>query len=127
MNNEGNLVWTPNYERVNSVVLKLARGHAAYEFAELCLEEPESMAILPIGTLTDEQRRLFEQHDFEQEIQGWPEIGSRAFCRLLVIGSETFAENGWNEVQHGRYRYLALPGPTIRIVLSEYLACEVTW
>lgn len=124
---EGNLSWAPNYDRVSAVVLKLARGHAAYEFSEPCLDEPESVVIVPIATLTEEQRRLFEQGDVHQEMQGWPEVGSRAFCRLFVSDSEIFSEGGWNEVQLGRYRYLALPGLAIRIVLSEYLACEVTW
>jgi hypothetical protein len=35
----------------------------------------------------------------------------------------------WVEVQEGRYRYLAAGGDgvTVRIVLSEYAAGEVTW
>lgn len=127
LDNEGVQTWAPNYDRVNSVVLKLARGHTAYEFGEPRFDEPESMVIVPLATLVDEQRRLFEQSDGEQEIQTWPEIGSRAFCRLIVADSKAFSEHGWNEVQQGRYRYLALPGPTIKIVLSEYLACEVAW
>lgn len=36
----------------------------------------------------------------------------------------------WVEVQSGRYRYLAALDGTetvVRMVLSEYLACEVRW
>jgi len=38
--------------------------------------------------------------------------------------------NDWVDVQEGNYRYLAIndiSGITIRIVIFEYLACEVWW
>jgi len=38
--------------------------------------------------------------------------------------------NDWIEVQEGYYRYLAIDdinGVIIRIVVSDYLACEVGW
>ena len=44
--------------------------------------------------------------------------------------SEQFVIQEWVEVQPGRYSYLAFDGDggiTVRIVLSEYLACEVVW
>jgi hypothetical protein len=40
------------------------------------------------------------------------------------------ALNDWVEVQDGYYRYLALDevgGVVIRIVIAEYLSCEVAW
>jgi hypothetical protein len=47
--------------------------------------------------------------------------------RMLIAGSDVF--NGWIVVQPGRYRYLAYvdSAVTVRMVLSEYLACEVVW
>jgi hypothetical protein len=77
--------------------------------------------------LSHEQRAAFEE---PPDTPGWPEIGSRAFVNLLVAGDKVFdPESGWGVLQAGRYRYLvAQPGETIvRIVLSEYLACEVVW
>ena len=38
--------------------------------------------------------------------------------------------NDWIDVQDGFYRYLAISesgGVSIRIVVAEYLACEVIW
>ena len=38
--------------------------------------------------------------------------------------------NDWVDVQDGCYRYLAIDdysGVTIRIVIAEYMACEVWW
>ncbi len=55
----------------------------------------------------------------------------------LVLRSETGVKsqvgllvNDWVEVQDGYYRYLAIDdggGLVIRIVVAEYLACEVAW
>ncbi len=38
--------------------------------------------------------------------------------------------NDWIDVQDDRYRYLAIDdadGVSIKIVVGEYLACEVAW
>jgi len=38
--------------------------------------------------------------------------------------------NNWIDVQEGRYRYLAFDGDTgaaVRMVIAEFLACEVVW
>lgn len=69
------------------------------------------------------------------------EIGSRGMQRLLVtqvtLGSSTgqsstlgILVNDWVEVQDGRYRYLAAENAgevRIKIVIGEYLACDVSW
>lgn len=69
------------------------------------------------------------------------EIGSRGLQRMLVtemvLRSQTGEEsevrlllNDWVDVQDGYYRYLAIDdigGLVIRIVVAEYLACEVAW
>jgi hypothetical protein len=46
----------------------------------------------------------------------------------LLEGHDVDA-HGWIVVQEGRYRFLASTGDGIlvRMVLSEYLACEVVW
>lgn len=126
----GQLIWVPEAERVRNVVLKLARGHAAFAFSEPRLDEPEQVAFVPLATLSEQQRRSFETVNSEGGLGGWPEIGSRAFLQLFAVGGEVFnAEGGWTVLQEGRYRY-ALPdldGFSVRMVLSEYLACEVVW
>ena len=56
----------------------------------------------------------------------WPEVGSRGMQRL----ASGFPDgDAWLDVQPGRYRYMThvQAGPAVRIVLSEYLACEVSW
>ena len=123
----GSFIWTPEDARVKNVFLKLARGHVAHQYSEPQLDEPESLSIAPLELLTNEQREIFEN---QPHAYGWPEIGSRAFINLIVGMDKTWdAESGWHLLQPGRYRYMvAQPGEiVVRIVLSEYLACEVVW
>ena len=49
--------------------------------------------------------------------------------RLIVAPDCGIVASGWVVVQEGAYRYLAAAGGpvTIRIVIGEYLACEVVW
>jgi len=69
------------------------------------------------------------------------EVGSRglqrAFVTELTLRSQAgettsvgLLVNDWVDVQQGRYRYLAIDDGgqiQIKIVIGEYLACEVTW
>ena len=112
---------------MQNVVLKLARGHAAYEYSEPQLEEPESVSFAPIAAMSEEQLRAFETLPAGSLL---PEIGSRAFLRAAIVGNEVFTqEGGWQVVQKGRYRYAVShsDGIIVRMLLSEYLACEVVW
>lgn len=121
----GNILWQPDAARVRNVVLKLARGHAAYEWTAPQLAEPQSVSIVLLGTLAEEQRRSFETPPVEDV---WPELGSRAFSRAVVAFGNVFLDVGWQVIQAGRYRYLVSHSHSfVRVVLSEYLACEVAW
>jgi hypothetical protein len=123
----GALIWKPEDDRVRKVVVKLARGHAAHQYAEPQLDEPQHVMVMPLALMSAAEREEFES---VPESPGWPEIGSRAFVNLIVSGEETYdLESGWNILQAGRYRYaVAQPGEiVVRIVLSEYLAVEVVW
>ncbi len=122
----GTLLWAPDEERVRNVVLKLVQGHVAYELGEPRREEPESFSIAPLCALNPHQRDQFE---IAPEEAGWPELGSRAFLRTLLPSNDVIVDQGWLVVQPGRYRYLVAEshGPLVRVVLSEYLACEAVW
>jgi hypothetical protein len=120
-------VWSVENDRVKTVVMKLARGHAAYEYNEPRLGEPDYINFTPMVAMNASQREALE--DFNEVIlAGWPEVGSRAMQRLLVVGSDVFRE-GWLVVQKGNYRFGVSQedGLTVKIVLREYLACHVVW
>ena len=109
-------------DRVERIVVKLAQGHALYELNEPQLAKPSSVVISPLHLLDNDVREAFE-NTFGHGFAIWPEVGSRAMQRLVQN------EHGWIEVQLGRYRYLATTDAVVRVrlVLSEYLACEVIW
>jgi hypothetical protein len=135
---DGHVHFNVELERVKNVLLKLARGHAAFELSQICREEPDSFWWCPLVAMTEDQKEAFDACHVTQ-LMG--EIGSRSSQRALVtqvllqsISAEQrslgLLVNDWLDVQDGRYRYLAigdLGKITIRIVIAEYLACEVTW
>ena len=121
---DGHVLFGVEHNRVRNVVLKLARGHATFELNEPQIQEPNSVVFIPLHTISDEARRSFETPPSGSRLMGWPEVGSRAMVRLV----ESTPGYEWVAVQPGQYRYLACASPvTVRIVIGEYLACEVVW
>jgi hypothetical protein len=119
-------VWAAENDRVSRVVLKLARGHAAFELNEPQLHGPSHLGIKPLPLMTEDERAAFEKDD--EGLDVWPEVGSRAMQRVLVTGANSFVE-GWLAVQEGNYRFRTdqANGLTVKIVLREYLGCEIVW
>lgn len=124
------VVWQPEVDRVGRVVTKLARGHIAYELYAKH-EDPVVVSFAPLPVLSESERVAFEEVPFRTPAL-WPEIGTRAFMRTLVVTdqgqSPILVSEGWIVVQQGRYRYaVESDGLMVRMVLSEYLACQVVW
>lgn len=140
--NDGVVAFDIEQERVRNVVLKLARGHAAFDLDERKRDEPIRIMVMPLASLDPEARDEFETPPV---VSLFPEVGSRSMQRMSVVNFTLAARENqsqsvnrdvllgpdWLEVQEGRYRYLAavldIGEVVVRIVLSEYLACEVTW
>lgn len=118
--------WVADSARIDRVLVKMARGHAAFELNEPQINEPTKVQYKALVQMSEVERDAFEQAEPPPDI--WPEVGSRALSRLLIVGCEAFAE-GWLVVQPGRYRYNVSASDSVRIrmVISEYLACEVSW
>lgn len=129
-----NMLWEPEVDRVRNVILKLAIGHAVYELYskyELYpkLKTPTVINFAPLQILKNEERSAFEQLGTGNSVL-WPEIGSRAFLRAFGKSPDQRSlSKGWVEIQPERYRYAVAEtdGVLVRIVLSEYLACEIVW
>jgi len=129
-------IFDPEEERVRNVILKLARGHAAFELSQACREEPNHFLCCPTSMIDDYD--TFEAAHI-QSLVG--EVGSRNMQRMKVMeakimslsGKETVQNvivNDWINVQEGYYHYLAVHDMEyimIRIVIANYLACEVIW
>jgi hypothetical protein len=118
------VIFNVEYDRVATVVVKLAKGHALYELHEPCTQPPDEVAVRPLVLMSPNEREEFEN---PTQSQGWPEVGSRAMQRIIISDGEP--ETPWLEVQRGVYRFCAMmeDGIVIRIVMNEYLACLVRW
>jgi hypothetical protein len=120
---DGSIMWSPELDRIQKVIEKLARGHVSVDYykAPDVLERPSSIQITPFQEMSREQYDNFNS----AHLGGlWPEVGVRAFERSAKEG-----ENSWQVVQKDRYRYMVSwqDQIVVRIALSEYLACEVIW
>lgn len=126
----GTLIWQPEHDRVRGIVLKLSQGHAAYELSPQ-FEGPVGVGFAPLIAMSEDERAAFEHGAMVFDgPQLWPEIGSRAFFRACGVPPDPHPQaGGWIVVQPGRYRYAVAEtgGVMVRLVLSEYLACEVVW
>lgn len=134
----GRIQFDVEADRIRNVILKLARGHAAFELSQVLREEPASLWWYPLPIMTTAERDSF---DASHVVEQFGEIGSRGLQRMLVIQASLASENGdegtvnfvvndWVDVQDGCYRYLAIDDAgtiKIKIVIAEYLACEVIW
>jgi hypothetical protein len=130
INSEGNIEWRADVDRIKTVLMKLARGHVAYELNEPPLGEPSIFAFKPLGAMSSSERNAFEDdvRDVSDE-PFWPEVGSRAMQRMMVVGNMVL-DGGWLVVQDGRYRFQAFASHdsfVVRLFIREYLACEVIW
>jgi hypothetical protein len=125
INESGAISFAIERERARNVLLKLARGHLAYEASEILRRAPTHFLIAPFETLDDDARKHFEAVPSSAV---WPEVGSRAMQRLIVAGNEA-TDDGWIEVQSRQYRYFVIAerAVIVRMAVSEYLACEVIW
>jgi hypothetical protein len=123
---EGGTIFDVEQDRLRNIVLKLGRGHCAYELNEPRRDNPKSLMAVPFSSLTRQQGRHFEAVP-GGPIGVWPEVGSRAFQRLLI--ADDAYHMGWLTVQAGRYRFMTLAegAVIVRIVIADYLACEIIW
>ncbi len=134
---DGQIDFHPEEERIKNVMLKLARGHAAFELSQPCKEEPDHYWCRSLESLDQETQDIFDEAHVQQL---FGEIGSRNMQRMFFVEVRPMSEvgeevmrllvNDWVDVQESRYRYLAIDdvhGVIIRIVISDYLACEVRW
>lgn len=123
----GRTTWVPDSDRVERIVIKLARGLVAYELNEPQLDTPDVVDIGPLVQMDSEVRRVFESGG-PNVLSAWPEVGSRALTRLLE-GRDDEYTNGWLVVQDRRFRYRVDQdeGACVRMVIRDYLACTVAW
>lgn len=134
----GQLAFIPEEDRVKNVMLKLARGHAAFDLSQPCSEEPDHYWCGVLESLSQDVRDSFDAAHIQQL---FGEVGSRNMQRMFAAEVSMQSPSGdqqelhvvvndWVDVQEGYYRYLAVDdigGVVVRIIISEYFAYEVGW
>ncbi len=124
--------------RLVNIIRKLAVGHAAFELSKVLRTDPFHLNWWLVSSLKKEESDEFDA-SYVTELLG--EVGSRNTQRLLVTEVVLQASDGelkkiqllvddWVDVQGNVYRYHAIEtaeGILVKIVFSEYLACEVFW
>ena len=121
---DGQIVWSPDHQKVRQVVVKLATGHLFHELGIPFNGDPECVSMTPLASMSEADRDAF----FALGTSGlWPEVGSRAFTAVILGGVTAF--ESWRTVQPGNYAYAVGQGDGdyVKIVLGDYLACHVIW
>jgi hypothetical protein len=135
---DGHVHFLAESDRVENVLLKLARGHVAFELGQVRRDAPRSIWWSPLHLMPPEH---YESFNASHVVRMFGEVGSRGMQRLLATqvclqafdGSEMKLDllvNDWIDVQEERYRYLAIDDSgeiKIKIVIAEYLGCEIVW
>lgn len=123
---ETRIVWQPDMDRIDRVVLKNARGHAYFEYGEPKMEAPLHVWSCPLESMSEYELAEFEGQGDAGGFAAWPEVGSRMMTR---IATGLDMDGGWVVVQDDTYRYAVddTEGLRVRSVMWEYLATEVHW
>ena len=127
------MLWRPELDRIERVIVKNARGHVLYEIGEPMLGQPSHVWSCPIPTMRTQDVAQFENIP---SLSVWPEVGSRMFVRGVLTfnahenGRGVYIDDGWQDVQDAVYRYAVVPLPgqvLVKTVIYEYLATAVAW
>lgn len=127
---DGKVYYHVDEERLLRILLKLAKGHAAFEVDYLSFDDTDTdFAYDFIFNLDEETVADFEAIEVSEK---YPEIGSRGmliFQNVDTGDAVTIAQ--WNEVQENQYRYQVSQndkGETVvKLVIFEFLYCKVTF
>ncbi len=115
-------------KRLRKVIIKLVKGHAKFEYSQPQFEEPQHLWIATLESLNQESLNRFLSIE-NPNIDKIPEVGSRAFHRVL-ISDEFIVQEKWIEVQEGNYRYMTEDfwnGKKVKLIISDILAVEAAW
>lgn len=127
--NEGKFVhFSPDFERIKRILLKLAKGHAGFE--------------LDYVNFDDKETNIWHDFDFNMSVndinefkniptyQLCPEIGSRGMNLIVDLNTnDTLAFSDWDIVQKDQYRYQVSYDDNynvvVKIVIFEFLFCKI--
>lgn len=117
-------------DRFENIIIKLAKGLAAYDFDYLALD---SEPTLEYGWSFDLDDNDIEKFNNIPPLEIISEAGSRVLNRIIVasnpIDGETILFLDWEEVQEGMYRYLVAfdedSNIIVKLSICELLFCVI--
>lgn len=113
-------------EAIESILLKIGKGHMAYEFSEPFLGTPKVFNYDFIFNLSSKELEKFNKPIISDIT---PEIGSRQFEQLYLSNDGDILYL-WKIIKENEYRYLTYISSDhigVRFIVSEFLLCEILW
>ncbi|MEA4987941.1 MAG: hypothetical protein VB095_07765 [Anaerovorax sp.] len=122
--------FTFDEERFINIIVKLARGHVAYELDYVDFDKFPRIWYRFEFQLAEEERREFDTIPLMDKA---PEVGSRWTSHIGIIEDEsglitTFSE--WNVVEDNTYRYNTYISDNricVKFCIGEFLFCYLEW
>lgn len=129
---DGKVLYRIDENRLCRILIKLAKGHAAFEWDGLHLDGQDIHVSYEFAF--NMSKEALDQFEKIPEIHKISEVGSRSTTVPFLIFQS--CESGaisvfalWNDVQEGRYRYQMSynenGGVRIKIVIYEMLYCQI--
>lgn len=123
---DGQLYFKYEQDRFMNVATKLAKGHAKYEISQPQFNDPTSIVMKPLMSMTENEiDNFFASYNLTK----LPEVGSRSLQNLLIRVNNT-VHSHWTTVQDYNYKYSVIDDMgllIVRIIVWDYLAIEVIW
>jgi len=108
------------------ILLKLARGHAAFEISEPQLSDPYSLIYKSVQSMTVEENKSFFSL---LELEKYPEVGSR-LMQQIAFDPNNIPFSIWVSVQDDNYAYMINSGftqLTVRLLIANFIVAEIIW
>ena len=128
---DGCVQYSVDEARLRRILVKLAKGHAAFAFDEVVFDcENIKVKCIFRFDMPDDVLCAFEEIP---EINVFPELGSRSWYFVNVVqdirtGCKAMF-SFWQEIQEGQYRYQVSfnesGGVRVKIVIFEFLYCLI--
>lgn len=117
-------VFKINKDRLENILIKLAKGHLSYELSECRFSPPDIIKYNIINKMSKEDQERFIA--LPQNIFAYPEVGSRAF----VNGIGNTMSYVWTILQEGTYSYATYfenDNCVVKIIMRDFLCAEIIW
>ena len=123
---QGQVSFNIEVDRMENVLVKLAKGHLKYENSDPVYNEPNSIVFKPVGTMTQNEIDIFLA---DTELIKSPEVGSRTM-QNFTIDNKNNTYSHWTIVQPEIYSYSVSVTPArlkVKLLIWGYLAAEIIW